>query len=57
MTFDIGARYATKLAGRPTTFRASITNLFDKRYWIANPTGYVISGMPRTLWLSMSVDF
>lgn len=56
-TFDIGARYVTKLAGRPTTFRASITNLSDKRYWIANPTGYVISGMPRTLWLSMSMDF
>jgi iron complex outermembrane receptor protein len=57
MTFDIGARYATQLAGRPTTFRASLTNLFDKRYWIGNPTGYVISGMPRTLWLSMTVDF
>lgn len=57
MTFDIGARYATSLAGRPTTFRASVTNLFDNRYWIGNPTGYVISGMPRTLWLSMSVDF
>ncbi|WP_223153825.1 TonB-dependent receptor [Bradyrhizobium japonicum] len=57
MTFDIGARYATQLAGRPTTFRASLTNLFDKRYWIGNPTGYVISGMPRTVWLSMTVDF
>ncbi|MGO4715198.1 TonB-dependent receptor [Bradyrhizobium sp. 2TAF24] len=56
-TFDIGARYATTLAGRPTTLRASVTNLMDKRYWIANPTGYVISGMPRTVWLSMSVDF
>ncbi|MGY2810531.1 TonB-dependent receptor [Bradyrhizobium sp. USDA 4506] len=56
-TFDIGARYATTLAGRPTTFRASLTNLFDKHYWIGNPTGYVISGMPRTLWLSMTVDF
>lgn len=56
-TFDIGARYATKLAGRPTTFRATVTNIADKRYWIANPTGYLISGMPRTLWLSMTVDF
>lgn len=56
-TFDIGARYATTLAGRPTTLRVSVTNLLDKRYWIANPTGYVISGMPRTAWLSMSVDF
>lgn len=57
MTFDIGARYATNLAGHPTTFRASVTNLFDRRYWIGNPTGYVISGMPRTAWLSMTVDF
>lgn len=56
-TFDIGARYATTLGGRPTTFRASLTNIADKRYWIANPTGYLISGMPRTLWLSMTVDF
>lgn len=56
-TFDIGARYVTSLGGRPTTFRASLTNLADKRYWIANPTGYVISGMPRTVWLSMTVDF
>lgn len=55
--FDIGARYATKLGGRPTTFRAAITNIVDKRYWIGNPTGYVISGMPRTYWLSMTIDF
>lgn len=56
-TFDIGARYVTTLAGRPTTFRATITNLFDKRYWIANPTAYVISGAPRTALLSMTIDF
>ncbi len=56
-TFDIGARYATKVGGRPTTFRAAITNLADKHYWIGNPTGYVISGMPRTYWLSMTMDF
>lgn len=56
-TFDIGARYFTKLGGRPTTFRASLTNIADKHYWTANPSGYLIVGMPRTLWLSMTVDF
>jgi iron complex outermembrane recepter protein len=56
-SFDIGARYFTKLGGRPTTFRASLTNIADKRYWTANPSGYLILGMPRTLWLSMTVDF
>ncbi|MCD0421288.1 TonB-dependent siderophore receptor [Rubrivivax sp. JA1024] len=56
-TFDIGARYFTKLGGRPTTFRASVTNIADKHYWTANPSGYLILGMPRTLWLSMTVDF
>lgn len=56
-TLDLGARYTTYIAGRKTTFRASVTNLFDKHYWIANPTGYLISGMPRTAWLSISMDF
>lgn len=56
-TFDIGARYATTLAGRPTTFRATVTNLLDKRYWVANPSGYVISGAGRTALLSMTMDF
>ncbi len=56
-TFDIGARYVTTLAGHPTTFRATVTNLLDKRYWVANPSGYVISGAARTALLSMTIDF
>ncbi|KZD20454.1 TonB-dependent receptor [Tardiphaga robiniae] len=54
---DIGARYVTALAGHPTTFRATVTNLLDKRYWVANPSGYVISGAARTALLSMTIDF
>jgi len=34
-----------------------VTNLLDKHYWEANPTGYLISGMPRTLWLSVATEF
>jgi len=56
-TLDIGARYATIIKGKPVVLRATVTNLLDNNYWIANPTGYVISGMPRTAWLSLSTDF
>ena len=31
--YDIGARYATKMNGRPVTFRGGIENLLDKAYW------------------------
>jgi iron complex outermembrane recepter protein len=55
--FDIGARYATHAFGRPVTLRANVTNLFNRYYWSSNPTGYLISGMPRTFWLSLSTDF
>ncbi|MDR5760657.1 TonB-dependent siderophore receptor, partial [Caballeronia sp. LZ035] len=55
--FDLGARYATQAFGRPVTLRANVTNLFNRYYWSANPTGYLISGMPRTFWLSLSTDF
>ncbi len=54
--FDLGARYLFDLGGKELTVRANVTNLFGKDYWEANPTGYVISGMPRTLWLSLSAD-
>jgi iron complex outermembrane recepter protein len=55
--FDVGARYATRIADKPVVFRAAVTNLFDSHYWEANPTGYLISGGPRTFWLSTSFDF
>lgn len=56
-TFDLGARYATVIAGQRTTFRAGVTNVTDKHYWIANPSGFLINGVPRTVWASMQVDF
>ncbi|MRT32770.1 TonB-dependent receptor, partial [Xylella fastidiosa subsp. multiplex] len=30
---DIGARYATKMGGKPVTFRANLETVFDKNYW------------------------
>ncbi|MGE3865006.1 MAG: TonB-dependent receptor, partial [Burkholderiaceae bacterium] len=31
--FDLGARYVTKLSGRPLTLRAGVTNVTNKAYW------------------------
>ena len=54
---DIGARYATKLSGKPVVFRANLENVSDKGYWITGINGYSTTGLPRTLMLSASVDF
>jgi iron complex outermembrane receptor protein len=56
-TLDLGLRYRTTIARTPVVLRANLTNLLDTNYWIANPTGYVISGMPRMAWISLQADF
>ncbi|AXA54200.1 TonB-dependent receptor [Pseudomonas thivervalensis] len=56
--FDAGARYATKIEGRPTTFRATVQNVFDREYWSGVASyGAFSPGSPRTLQLSATVDF
>lgn len=56
--FDTGARYATKIEGRPTTFRATVQNVFDREYWSGVASyGAFSPGYPRTLQLSATVDF
>ncbi|MBU1350680.1 MAG: TonB-dependent siderophore receptor [Gammaproteobacteria bacterium] len=52
---DLGARYATKVAGKPVVFRANLENVTDKNYWVVS--NYVTVGAPRTLMLSAAVDF
>jgi len=55
--FDLGARYATEIAGRKTTFRATVQNVADTRYWSSVASfGTFYAGAPRTFRLSMSVD-
>jgi iron complex outermembrane receptor protein len=53
--YDIGARYATVLNGRPVTFRANVENLFDKRYWLTSG-GFQTVGAGRTFLLSAAFD-
>lgn len=54
---DLGARYATKLAGKAVVFRANLENVTDKAYWITGLNSYSTTGLPRTLTVSAQVDF
>ncbi|WP_170235608.1 TonB-dependent receptor [Verticiella sediminum] len=54
--YDVGARYATRIAGKDVTLRANVENVFDKDYWIAVNGGAALSA-PRTFLLSASFDF
>lgn len=56
--WDVGARYAMRLAGHPATVRASVENLADRHYWSGRfGEGFATLGAPRAFKLSMSVDF
>ncbi|WP_043200886.1 TonB-dependent receptor [Pseudomonas putida] len=56
--FDVGARYATRIDGHPTTFRATVQNVFDREYWSGVASyGAISPGYPRAVQLSASVDF
>ena len=54
---DIGARYTTKLSGKPLVLRANLENVSEKAYWITGINGYSTTGLPRTLTLSAQMDF
>ncbi|SOE48013.1 TonB-dependent receptor [Orrella dioscoreae] len=56
--FDLGARYATRIAERKVVFRASVENVFNRRYWDSAPAYQVVTyAAPRTYMLSASIDF
>jgi len=54
---DAGARYETKISGKPVTFRLNVENLFDKDYWGTATAGYLFVGSPRTVTLSTGIAF
>lgn len=55
--WDIGARYKTTIAGKPTTLRLRIDNLLNNNYWESVYTGYTSLSSPRTVTLSATFDF
>ena len=55
---DLGARYATAIQGKNTTFRVNVNNLFDKNYYSGVfGDGYATVGTPMTVLGSVTVDF
>lgn len=55
--FDVGARYVTKVSGRPLTLRATVTNLTNRAYWAKPHYTSLALGAPRTFYLSATMDF
>lgn len=56
--FDLGARYAMQIYGKPTTFRLSVLNVTNKAYWSSvSSSNYLTLGAPRTFLMSMTTDF
>jgi iron complex outermembrane receptor protein len=54
--FDLGARYATKIAGHDTTFRLNVDNVANRNYWASASRGVLVVGAPRSVRLSVSTD-
>ncbi|WP_417068429.1 TonB-dependent siderophore receptor [Niveibacterium terrae] len=59
--FNVGARYATQIAGHRTLLHLAIDNVFDKRYWRdvgeSAGDGYLFPGAPLTARLSGQFAF
>lgn len=55
--FDVGARYARRILGHNTEWRAMLLNVANRAYWSSATGGYLTMGTPRTLLLSVSTDF
>jgi iron complex outermembrane receptor protein len=54
--FDLGARYATRIAGHDTTFRLNVDNVANRDYWASASRGVLVVGAPRSVRLSVSTD-
>ncbi len=57
---DLGARYVTLIAERPVTFRATVDNVANNRYWASAFDSFsaaLLQGAPRTYKASATVDF
>lgn len=55
--FDVGARYAMNVSGRPLTVRLAVNNVTNKAYWAKPHYTSLALGAPRTFYLSATMDF
>ncbi|GGC72256.1 TonB-dependent siderophore receptor [Undibacterium terreum] len=60
LVVNLGARYATQIAGTATTLRFNVDNVFDKFYWrdvTQSLGGYLFPGASRLYKVSAQFDF
>ncbi|MGK5050195.1 TonB-dependent siderophore receptor [Janthinobacterium sp. RB2P8] len=58
--FNLGAAYATRIAGKTAVLRATVNNVADKFYWrdvTPEAGGYLFPGASRTFKVSAQFDF
>ncbi|WP_323120638.1 TonB-dependent receptor [Burkholderia alba] len=56
--FDLGARYATRVAGRGVVLRGGVENVANRTFWAGSfNDGFVTQNAPRTFKVSASIDF
>ncbi len=58
--FNLGAAYATRIAGKTAVLRAAVNNVADKFYWrdvTPESDGYLYPGASRTFKVSAQFDF
>ncbi len=54
---NAGATYGTEIGGHEVTFRASVDNVMNRRYWEFQYADFIKPGDPRTLSLNAKIDF
>lgn len=54
--FEVGANYATTIAGKRTTFGVTVDNVSNKRYWNSVNNGTLGIGMDRSVKFTAKVD-
>lgn len=55
--YSLGVGYATRIAGKRVDLKASVDNLFNKRYWNSVQTGTLGIGMDRSVKFIAKMDF
>ena len=57
VTIDLGLDYKTNVMGMPAKFSLMCYNLLDKKYWMIARGDNLYLSSPRTVALTMSLDF
>ncbi|MFT3803588.1 MAG: TonB-dependent receptor [Burkholderiaceae bacterium] len=55
--FGMGASYTSRIANRPVTWRAEISNLTNRQTWFSSGNGQILPLLPRMFMLNAKMEF